>query len=280
MQSADLVVIATGSDGTEFHIHGNLPRGVRAPRRGSEGVVLQRLKGVAGPPTTLRRRSAARQDGSTPGSTKVDERIVEMDVVITSTRAFSLDEVWAHWRRIWDDEVRLVCHTRRGVRWLNLRLASEMEMASDIDPHKRGCIELSMTCVATDPYAYSAPWTYDMRLVGGVGAVTIENPTDTPVWPRFVCNTPGTGWTFFDGVDGGEVPLDKITVAGFGVDTDPLKTTVTAVDGTPQWGKTLGRAFTTPIPPHTPPITVGVKGPTDGSPTVRVILDRRWQTPW
>lgn len=277
MHSADLVIIATGQDATEFHLHGNLPSG---RRRGAEGVILQTIDGMAGPPMELRRRAAARQEGSTAGTKKVSERIVGMTVALTATRSHSIDEVWERWRRLWDNPVRLVCHSRKGVRWVEVQLAKEMVFASEIDPHKRGVYQIDMSLVAPDPYAYSAAYVED-QVMGSTHSAnfTMANPTDVDCWPRFITSAGGQGWAIPDGV--GEVKrsvlLDKID-GPFSADTNPLKPTITAASGEPHWGVLVGRGFTQPVPAGTPPTPRKVMGPSGSS--CRMIMERRWQTPW
>lgn len=273
MHSADLVIIAEGQDATEFHIHGNLPSG---RRRGAEGVILQTIDGMAGPPIELRRRAAARQEGSTAGTVKVSERIVEMTVALTATRSHSLDEVWERWRRLWRDPVRLVCHSRKGVRWLTVHLAKEMSFASELDPHKRGVYQVTMTLVAPDPYAYSASFIEDKALTSGSAEFTVENTTDVDCWPKFVTSAGGAGWSFPDG-DARAVKLDTVDAA-FAVNANPLKPTVTSTSGEPQWGVLMGRGFTQPVPAGTPPTPAKVTGPSGAS--CRMIMERRWETPW
>ena len=276
MHSAELVIIATGQDATEFHLHGNLPGG---RRRGAEGVILQTVDGMAGPPMELRRRAAARQEGSTAGTVKVNERIVEMTVALTATRSHSIDEVWSRWRRLWRGPVRLVCHSRKGVRWITVRLAKEMQFDSELDPHRRGVYQIGMTLVAPDPYAYSASYIEDRVLASGAAEFTVDNPTDVDCWTKFVTDRGGKGWSFPDGVgaDARAVKLDAVDAA-FAVNTNPLRPTITSTSGAPQWGVLMGRGFTRPVPADTPPTTAVVSGPSGAS--CRMIMERRWETPW
>lgn len=279
MYSSDLVMIWEADTGSQFHLHGRLP-GRRGIGRGAEGVILQSITGIGAAPSELRRRSAARQAGSTPGSTKVDERLVTLEVAIVPTRQRTIDEVWQAWLNAWAEPGRLIFHSRRGVRHLNLQLARDMQLVTDIDPHRRGVLEVTVEAVATDPYAYSTQFVKDFQLDGGAGTVEVSNACDVPVYPRFVCDSPGEGWVFPDGVTGDSVPLDTISVPGFVVDTNPLNRTIAGVDGEPQWGKLLGRGFRHAIPPRTTATDVTVEGPVDGTPSVRIILDRRWESPW
>lgn len=271
---SDLAVVWVGVDESEWFIHGHLA----GRRRGEQGVILQKATGLLGPPSKLRRRAGARQDGSTAGTRKVDERIVDLDLIIRPARGRSLDDVAEAWERSWDFEKpgRLKLITRRGVRWLGLHLDREQKPDLEVDPHRRNVLLSSLTAVAPDPFAHSEPWVRDITVpAGGEATVLVENPATAPTFPRFYC-PPGL-WQFPDGVTGDSVPLGRAD-ASFRVDTNPAGETV-RVDGREDgWRLLLGRGFRTPIPPRTPPTPVTIVGPPGA--TFRMLIEQRWWSSW
>lgn len=276
----DLALALTGADYSMWLLHGNLPdRGEGVPwRRGAEGAILTAIDGVLDTPSELRRRAAARQHGSTPGTRRFDERKVPLEVVLQPTAERSLDEVAAAWRRAWDGLVLLTALTPSGPRVLRLLSAQNHEPDLERAPHRRKFLRVAVDAVAPDPFATQVnPSSLNVTVpASGEVTLTLDNPADFECWPRFTCS-PGA-WELPDGVSGELVPLADSDGASFQVDTAPGVETVRITDREDGWRLLLGRGFRHPLPARMGSRTVTVKGPPGGN--CVVWLERRWTTLW
>lgn len=276
---SDMGLTWLGADGSMWMLHGGEP----GHRRGKEGVILTGASGLLETPNELRRRAAARQHGSTPGTRRFDERPVELDVVLLPTPDRTLDEVAEAWLAAWDRPGNLLAgfaSDTRGERSRFLRLYAAKEMEPDLerDPHRRNFLRATVHAVAPDPFALEFLRTAVTVTVPESGEATFEvdNPSSFELWPQFTC-TAGQ-WEFPDGISGESVPLADSGGAGFLVDTDPQKPTVTVSGRDDGWRLLLGRDFRHAIPARTGSNRVTVKGPPGGR--CEVVLPRRWKTLW
>lgn len=269
---SDLVLEWLGGDGSSWLLHGR--DGSR--RRGAEGVILQKPSGLGELPRSRRRTSAARQDGSTPGTRKRDERPVSLKVVVRPVGSDSLDEVVESWRRSWSEPGELWAHSLGWSRWLDLWESNEPVIEHDRDPHKQRVQFETVRAFAPSPFAFSAPHVEDYTVpASGVLMVPIANPADCETYPVFTCS-PGE-WELPDGVDGASVPLAESS-GEIRVDTDPLVETVIEDGRDDGWRLMLGRGFRFAVPAFTRSTDVQIEGPPGGQ--VRVRVERRWGALW
>lgn len=263
---SDLRIIWIGVDGSRWVLHG---AGAR-----QEGAWIETVKGILDPPSTLRTRSSARQRGSTPGTVKVDERVIDLTVHLTATTDDPLPVVERRWDRSWsmEQDGRLWVITDDSARWFDVRPREDIEVDLAVDPRRRGVVTMEMTLVACDVDAHGHTDTTDWQCAGET-TVVLSNPTDLPAWPTFVAEA--GQWTFPDGVSGDTVALKQATQP-IVVRTLPGVEKVTYADGTPGYPLLAGQRFTQPLPPHTPPTEVTVTG----TGALQIITERRWKRGW
>ncbi|WP_312715456.1 hypothetical protein [Corynebacterium flavescens] len=265
-RQSDIQIIWLGVDGSRWILHG--------PGARSQGAWIETIKGILAPPSTLRTRAAARQRGSTPGTVKVDERLIDLTVHLTATPADPLPIVEERWNRAWsmDTDGKLWIITANSARWFSARPRENEDLDLTVDPRRRGVLTAEMTLVACEPDAHGHPEITDWTC-NGPTTVTISNPTDLPAWPTFIV-APGL-WELPDGI-GGDVVALKPSPQAMSVQTRPGVEPVTLADGSPGYRLLGGQRFVYPIPPRTPPTEVIVSGVG----ALQIIIERRWRKGW
>lgn len=263
---SDIRIVWEGVDGSRWALHGEGAR--------QQGAWIEKVSGVLDPPSALRTRSSARQRGSTPGSVKVDERLIDLTVHLKPTSTDPLPVVEARWWRSWSmaADGKLWILTADSARWFKVRPREQAVVDMAVDPRRRGVITIEMTLVACDVDAHGHRDTTDWQCAGPT-TVLVSNPTDIPTWPTFVV-TAGQ-WELPDGIRGDSVPL-KPSTQSMVVRTLPGVEKITFADGRPGYPLLSGQRFSHPIPPRTPPTPVTVTGTGD----LQVITERRWTRGW
>ncbi|MFC4374922.1 phage tail protein [Nocardia halotolerans] len=266
--------------------------------QGTEGVELGTTPvGLYDAPVTTIWNSSAFQIGASYGGANWLKRDVVFGVNIFETDSATWEAVDSAWRKAWayDRDTKLTVTTEYGSRSLHLRLAQQPDFKSAKDPHLKRWGQVTMTCTAGLPWwveedvTASAVSTTDTT---GAGAsetmwLPVSNPTDQPLWLKWVVTAPGT-WTLPDfswADDENEDRVITLPVLAAGqdatVDTDPMEEMIVAADRSSLWARMNGVLFLHPVPAWTPEtlVPVTVRGATPGA-AVQVRCPRNWSRPW
>lgn len=273
-----------GANGYIWNVHG--------PRAGAQGVAL--LKGSSGfweAPVNAVWMQGAFQEGAT----YMGYRVEPIDPVLTiGVRASShsewsiLDSQLLAGLGTPDQEFKLVSNSESGRRELSLRITQSPETVDDTDITSQHLSRYIVQARGGWPRWVGTPdtSTFTSDTGTGSGTVTVSNPTDTWLYPQWVCDAPGK-WTLPDFDWEGGVWVDRTVttptlVAGqdLTIDTYPSHEPYVAADGSNIAGRFNGVMFLFPIPPHTPPtdIPVSVTGGEPGA-SCQLRMPRNWRRP-
>ncbi|MFX0581181.1 phage tail protein [Nocardia nepalensis] len=280
----------TGVDGSTWTLAGQ--------GRGREGVELATSpSGLYDAPVTTIWNQSAFQVGSSFGGYRTNKRDVVFAVNIFQTPGRSWESVDSAWRKAWayDRDATLNVTTDYGTRSLALRLSEQPDFKPEKDPHLKMWGKVVMTCTAGNPWwvesDVTSTWSSTIDTSGGQiqsGTVTIANPTDQPMWMKWVCSAPGKwtlpdfSWIAGDANANRMVTLPRTTLGqDLTVDTDPMEEMIVAADGSQIWALMNGVSFLYPVPAYTTPtsIPVSVTGAAIGA-SVLVVAPRNWSRPW
>lgn len=284
------MITVTGVDGSVWTIAGQ--------GRGREGVELATSpSGLYDAPVTTIWNQSAFQVGSSFGGYRTNKRDVVFAVNVFQAAGQSWEAVDSAWRKAWayDRDSTLTITTDYGTRSLKLRMSEQPDFKPDKDPHLKMQSKVVMTCVAGNPWwvesDVTSTWTATADSTApGVsrhGTVSIANPTDQPMWLKWVCSAPGK-WTVPDFSWAADddatrtITLPATTVGkDLTVDTDPMEEMIVAADGSQIWALMNGVSFLYPVPPYTPAtdVPVTVTGAPAGA-SVLVVQPRNWSRPW
>lgn len=272
------------STGRVWHIHGE--------HAGAQGVAL--LEGAEGfweAPI----KSVWMQGAFQEGATYVGFRTEPLDVILPIG---IYGETYAEWSRTDsifrndlgdpDTEFSLVAISESGRRELKLRLTDTPVNIRTTDPGKDHYTRLVVQARAGWPR-----WGGEAEASGFTsttgddsGFVTVSNPTDTWLYPMWVCDAPGK-WSLPDFSWRDDQWHDRVittpTLGGgeaLTIDTYPANESYVSANGSNIAGRFGGVEFLFPVPPHTPPtqIPVKVSGGQPGA-SVMVRMPRNWRRP-
>lgn len=165
-----------------------------------------------------------------------------------------------------DDTLVLEARSPSGVRTLGLRLTDTPEQVGEHDEEKNAFSKYIVQFRAgwprwvgeTEVSSWSSPSS------SGSGFVTVSNPTDTWMYPQWVCTAPGRwvvpdySWTD-DGQASRLITTPTLAVGqDLTIDTYPAHEPYVAADGSNIAGRFGGVMFLHPVPPHTPPTQLPV----------------------
>lgn len=273
-----------GANGRVWDIHG--------PRAGRQDVAL--LEGASGfweAPITAVWMQGAFQEGATYLGYKTEPLDVVLPLGVrgdTPQRWERNDATLMLGLGTPDDEFRLVARSSSGVREISLRITGTPELVGDRDYSDQGLSQYVVQARAGWPRWVAEPdvsvFTADTG--DGSGFVTVSNPTDTWLYPQWVCDAPGR-WSLPDfDWEGGRWADRIITTPTLGagqdltIDSYPANEPYVAADGSNIAGRFGGVLFLHPVPPHTPPteIPVSVTGGQPGA-SVMLRMPRNWRRP-
>ncbi|WP_225725457.1 MULTISPECIES: phage tail protein [unclassified Nocardia] len=246
--------------------------------------------------TTIWNQSAF-QTGSSFSGYRTNKRDLVFGVNIFQTAGRTWEAVDSAWRKAWayDRDCVLTVTTDFGARSLSLRMSEQPDFKPVKDPHLKQWAKVVMTCTAGNPWwvesDVTATWVSPADTTGSNGSqsgtVTVSNPTDQPMWLRWVCSAPGQ-WTLpdyswaNDAYAARKIPLPQ-TSSGqdLTIDTDPMEEMIVSRNNTPIWAQMNGVSFMYPVPPYTPAtaLPVSVTGAPAGA-SVMVVQPRNWSRPW
>ena len=282
MGFADSVdVMLHGADGSYWNISG--------PRSAHSQVVM--IEGGVGDlfdaPATTHFKPRAGQSGTTYRGFRMEERNIVLRVLIFADSSVEWARVDSDFRRALDYDKQselIVRSSMSGERRLKVRLAEAPAYQWDKDPNYHAAALTEFVVVAEDPFWYSGH-EHDEFVFDGLnwygGNVTVSNPGDVPVWPKWVLTAPAK-FILPDVSFRDDAEKDRTIVLPFQplgrevlVDTDPLEELITANDDTLLWAEMGGQFFQNPIPPRTPPTQIPVS--IDPLPNLPVVLPPGWR---
>lgn len=168
-----------------------------------------------------------------------------------------------------DRDSTLVVRTRlSGERRLTVRLEEAPEYDDGRSPYSQGAALKTYALIAADPFWHEPETATSKFVFDGSnwtgGTVTVSNPTDVPVWPKWVCTRPAR-WGLPDVAIGERFDQNRLVylphrgeATDLIVDTDPMAETLRAGDDTLVWAQLNGQRFLHPIPPFTLPTELPV----------------------
>lgn len=272
------------------------------------------MKGIYAAPVTTRYRSSAYQKGSTYGGKKVKQRDLTFAVDIKGDNPEDWEALDSAWQAAWDFELdpwdpdahltkMSITTDSSGTRSLWLAKTESVAFESKNDPHLTGTSKVPMTATAAQPFWFEDKYEdtpYDYFETGSSGTsngfVTIANPTDQPMYLKWVVTQgtwtlPDFSWTGkkYNRAPGGQWANRLITLPALGptnggarINIDPMEIMIRDFTGTNLIALMNSIYFMHPIPPYTKPVDVPVK--VDGAPTggarVEVYCPRRWNSCW
>ncbi|WP_084760464.1 hypothetical protein [Nocardia mangyaensis] len=277
-----------GVDGSRWVLAG--------PGQGGEGVELATAPtGLYDAPVKTIWNSSAYQIGASYGGANWLQRDVVFGVNVFESGESSWESVDSAWRKAWayDRDAKLSVTTTFGTRSLHLRLSEQPDFKPDRDPHRKRWGKVTMTCTAGTPWWVEDDVTdivvsaTDTTAASETAYVRVSNPTDQPMWLKWVVSAPGS-WTLPDFSFTADEHADRVLtlptlVAGqdLTIDTDPMEEMVVAADGSSVWARMNGKMFLYAVPPWTPEtlVPVTVSGAPAGA-SVQVRCARNWSRPW
>lgn len=273
------------------------------PGMGLQGAHLgTQVEGFYDAPVKTIHNSHAFQTGSTYGGKRNLQRDLVFGVWITDDHVDSWAEADSEWRKAWsyDKDCTLWITSEGSRRFLKLRLAEQPQVDMEHDPRLLGDAQVTMTCVANDPWWYepdvTAQWVSPSDTSSGsinYGTLSVSNPTDVPIWPKYVVQGPGRpmlpDFSFGDDryeraiIDADRKIWCPAISAGDTIlfDTDEEADQATSLLKIPYWQQMNGVTFCYPIPPYTNQVQlpVGMRNAPAGA-GIQVRCPRPWSRPW
>lgn len=280
-----ITVDVLGVDGSRWRVSG--------PGAGREGVELalspQALFDEA-PISGIWQQSAFQE-----GASYIGHSIEPMDIVmafnILGDGGWDWEYIESRFHAAWDEtkQTQIIITSEGKKRRLFVQKLENIRTESARDPR---LLQWSiMTVTARAPWPF---WQGDTLISAASTTqstatltVTVENPTDRPLWLQWALTAPGR-WTIPDfdwGV--GDKPNRKIVTPTLAVgqdltiDTHPIREPFVAADGHNIAGRFGGVLFQHSVPPHTPATEIPVEltaAPGGGSVQCRMVQE--WKRAW
>lgn len=256
-------VTLTGVDGSVWHLAGSDAWGAPVQVRESS------LGDLLDVPVNTSRKSVVGKPGTKFLGSRMLERNISLPVLVQGSSMEAFAEADSGFRKALDYEepARLSVVTEEsGERWIDVRLSEQFSFEGEYDPHLDFRAAYTVSLVADDPL-WRSETAHSEFVFNGInwygGTVRVSNPTDVPVWPKWVLTSPAK-WILPDpDVKGGD--LSRTIVLPFQklghnvvVDTDPTVEMVTDTQNALLWAQMGGQFFNFYIPPRTGPIDIPV----------------------
>ncbi len=292
MDNRTLVEIE-GCNGSWFTISG--------PGMGDQGVILGTdLEGIYDAPVKTIYTEHAHQIGASYAGMRYLKRDIVFGVWIDGFNGDSWQFNDSEWRKAWsyDRDTKIWVTTQEsGRRCLKARLSEQPQFKPEKDPNLSKSARVVMTIVSGDPWwyeerDYTSTWVLSAG-TSGSGTVTVDNPTDQPVWMKWVLQG-GARWTIPDFSFGdntfGRAVQDKDRKIQmpkqkpgqeFRIDTDPHEDMLRDPAGTQVWSLMGGVTFNYPLPAYTKKVQLPVSvTEADAGVGVQVRCAHAWSRPW
>lgn len=285
-------VTIIGCEGDEFLVSGS--------GMGDQGVELGRSpSGLLDTPIKSIWNTTAFGWGAMWGGMRFEKRDLVLPFNLVGDTSTDWVAVENLFRRNWSytrDTIVRIETDEDGTRDLAMRLSEEADQKMEIDPRIFRHSSMVMTCTAGWPFYVGEEETVEWELTSGTaGSGTlppISNPTDVPMYLKFVLDAPGK-WVLPDHSFGSEewdraeedaartVTVTLQSGQDATVDTDPTEETVMSDDGSQAPWATLNGDFLYAIPPQTfdVELPIAVSGATAGA-AVQVRCERNYQRGW
>lgn len=191
------------------------PNGDRAvihgPGAGAQGIELDESpEGYWETPTTTLWTEGARQEGGTYNGFRHNMQDVILPVHISPTADMTWEQVKSRWSAMWefDRQTQLVATSSSGVRRLALRKVETPKFSPRNDPGRNRYGHMVMTLRAAWPFWVEPdePDIFQSKTGALDGFVTLSNPTNMPMYPKWVVDAPLGG---------------QVTIPDFSWITDP-----------------------------------------------------------
>ncbi|MGP5931616.1 hypothetical protein [Corynebacterium glyciniphilum] len=267
-------ITLTGVDESQWIVHG--------PGAGRQGVQIE--AGDLGDIYDAPVATTYREQSGVPGASYRGHRYLQRHIPLLLTSYANDSLSWAQidsaLRKAfsYDRDTVLTWDTDlSGQRSLRVRLEEEPHYREDIDPYGRKVARWEYPVVTQRPFYDGGTETFEYIFDGTnwIDSVTVTNPADREVWPRWVL-TPPSGFILpdvgldEDGEEDRQVPVpSSLNGRPLVVDTDP---SVEMVSDPAVWAQMSGQFFLNPIPPRTGRIDL----PVGLDPLPRM----QWVVPW
>lgn len=220
-------------------------------------------------PVNTSRASVVGKPGTKFLGSRMLERNILLPVLVQGSSQEAFAEADSGFRKALDYETtaRLSVVTEEsGERWIDVRLSEQFSFEGEYDPHLDFRAKYTVSLVADDPL-WRSETAHSEFVFNGLnwyeGTVRVSNPTDVPVWPKWVLTSPAK-WILPD-PDVKEGDLSRTIVLPFQplghdvvVDSDPTVEMVTDTQNALLWAQMGGQFFNFSIPPRTSPIDIPV----------------------
>lgn len=256
-------VTLTGVDGSVWHLAGANAWGAPVQVRESS------LGDLLDVPVNTSRKSVVGKPGTKFLGSRMLERNILLPVLVQGSSQQEFAEADSGFRKALDYEepARLSVVTEEsGERWIDVRLSEQFSFEGEYDPHLDFRAAYTVSLVADDPLWRSETATSEFVFNGlnwYQGTVRVSNPTDVPVWPKWVLTSPAK-WILPD-PDVKEGDFARTIVLPFQplghdvvVDSNPTVEMVTDTQNALLWAQMGGQFFNFSIPPRTQPIDIPV----------------------
>lgn len=274
------------------------PNGDRAtihgPGAGTEGIVLDiNPKGLWETPTTTIWTEGARQEGGTYNGFRHNMQDVILPVHISATEDMSWQQVKSRWSGMWefDRETQLVATSSSGIRRLGLRKVETPTFEPIVDPGFNAYGLMIMTTRAGWPFYIEKDEVDVFQSKTGAlnGHVTLSNPTNRPMYLKWVIDAPQGGQVTLPDFSWITDPehedyewrgrvIDVPTLSAgekLVIRTYPDEQTYESNLNPLFWARANSVEFDFPVPKHTLPVDVPISC-TAPNMTVAVYQPRHW----
>lgn len=235
---------------------------IYGPGQGDRGAwLLTDPKGIYDAPLKTSWEQTTNSVGAIPTGVSYPPRDLQISLGVIG------EDSPAQWRKT-DSQLRLAFSeladstlrvtTEDGIRELNCRLYDTPVMTSDIDPSVGRYAATVFSLRAGNPMWQGETVTHEWTFTGKnfYDTITIENPSDRPLWPQWVLPAPTS--VVLPDIDFTTAQEHWVTMPWQRAGQDVLVDTRPGVEeavcaGYPMWLATVPDHFLHPIPPHTPP---------------------------
>ncbi|WP_010540372.1 hypothetical protein [Dietzia alimentaria] len=271
-----------GPDGMVWPVHG---RGA-----GSMGVAMtEDSHKNLDVPVVTRWSQSANEPGAKLRKVLFEPTDMELVFVATDTAQRSVAAVDSEFRRAFDYKRETIVRTispLSGARELRVVMRESPTKHDRFDMHGTKVTVTKFPVRAGMPFWAGQPEVAAVKASGGSGTGYLEmhNPTDLPMYPRWVLQA-GARWEVPDFDFAGDNRVvgmpPEYTGHEVSIHTNPVEQMIRIAGWKNAQEAMRGILFDNVVPAHTPPTLVPVSWRNNtGSPVASVFMDRFWTRPW